>query len=118
MNKLNDIFKKVAQMEQNANEVKLGTHKIELGVLQDIEKELITANAGAIKAIDLANAAKKPAETSLKANKELLIKFQNFVKQIKALGIEAPQTEVENGIVRIKENIRAIENLIGNLSKI
>jgi tRNA G26 N,N-dimethylase Trm1 len=118
MNKLNDIFKKVAQMEQNANKVKLGTHKIELGVLQDIEKELITANAGAIKAIDLANAAKKPAETSLKANKELLIKFQNFVKQIKALGIEAPQTEVENGIVRIKENIRAIENLIGNLSKI
>lgn len=118
MNKLNDIFNKIAKMEQNANEVKLGKVQIELGVLQDIEKELIAANAGAIKAIDLANAAKKPAETSLKANKELLIKFQDFVKQIKALGIEAPQTEVENGIVRIKENIKAIENLIGNLAKI
>ena len=118
MNKLNSIFKKVAELEKNANEVKLSKVQVELGLLQDIEKELITSNAGAIKAIDLANAAKKPAETALNANKELLVKFQNFVKQMKDLGIESPQREVENGIVRIKENIKAIENLIGNLAKI
>ena len=28
MNKLNDIFKKIAKMEQNANEVKLGKHEV------------------------------------------------------------------------------------------
>lgn len=101
-----------------AEKTELSTHEIQLGILQDIEKELVTANAGAIKAIDLANAAKNPAAISLKLNKELLVKFQNFVKQIKDLGIENPQTEIENGIVQVKENIKAIENLISNLSKI
>lgn len=99
-------------------ETKLASQKVELGLLQDIEKELVTANAGAIKAIELANAAKKPAETSLKLNKELLGKFQAFVKQIKDLGIQNSQTEVENGIKQVKENIKAIENLIGNLNQI
>jgi hypothetical protein len=101
-----------------AEKVELSAYEVQLGLLQDIEKELVTANAGAIKAIDLANAAKKPAETSLKANKDLLVKFQNFVTQMKELGILSPQKEVENGITRVKENIKAIENLIGNLSKI
>ena len=99
-------------------EAKLANHKVELGILQDIEKELVTANAGAIKPIDLANAAKKPAELSLKLNKELLNKFENFIKQIKELGIENSQSEVLNGINKVKENIKSIENLIGNLNKI
>lgn len=30
MNKLNSIFKKVAELEKNANEVKLGMHEVEL----------------------------------------------------------------------------------------
>jgi hypothetical protein len=30
MNKLNDIFKMISQMEKNAEEVKLGTHKVNL----------------------------------------------------------------------------------------
>jgi predicted nucleic acid-binding Zn-ribbon protein len=96
----------------------LSNQKVKLGILQDIEKELVNANAGAIKAIDLANAAKKPAELSLKLNKELLNKFENFIKQIKELGIENPQSEVLNGINKVKENIKSIENLIGNLNKI
>jgi transcription initiation factor IIF auxiliary subunit len=113
MNTLKSVFNRIAE-----EETKLSTHEIELGILQDIEKELITANAGAIKAIDLANAAKNPAAISLKLNKELLVKFQNFVKQIKDLGIENPQTEVQNGIAQVKENIKAIEKLISNLNSI
>jgi len=112
MNTLKTIYDKLG------DKTELAKHEVELGILQDIEKELITANAGAIKAITLANQAKKPAQDSLQLNKQLLIKFQNFTKQVKDLGILSSQKEVENGIVKVKENIKAIENLISNLSTI
>lgn len=98
-------------------QVELGMH-VELGVLQDIEKELLTASSGAIKAIDMAKLAIKPAQTSLQLNKQLLTKLQNFIKQVADLGITTPQKEVETGITQVKENIQAIENLISNLSKV
>ena len=118
MSKVNNIFKMIAQMDANANEIKLAKHEVELGVLQDIEKEMISANQGAMKSIDLAKSALKPAQTSLQLNKELLVKLQNFTKQIKDLGIENPQKEVENGISQVKENIKMIETLITNLHSI
>ncbi len=40
MNKLNDIFKKIAKMEQNANEVKLGKHEVELAIADKLKVEL------------------------------------------------------------------------------
>ena len=39
MNKLNDIFKMISQMEKNANEVNLATHKVELGLIDDIKEQ-------------------------------------------------------------------------------
>ena len=112
MNTLQNVYDRLS------DKTELAKHEVELGILQDIEKELVTANAGAIKAINLANQAKKPAQDSLQLNKQLLIKFQNFTKQIKDLGILGSQKEVENGIIKVKENIKAIENLINNLSTI
>ena len=99
-------------------EAKLASRNVELGTLQDIEKEMIAANQGVIKSIDLAKSAIKPAQTSLQLNKELLVKLQNFTKQIKDLGIENPQKEVENGITQVKENIKMIDTLITNLHSI
>ena len=104
--------------EVEATKIELGTHEVLLGALQEIEKELVTASSGAIKSIDMAKAAIKPAQTSLQLNKELLTKLQNFTKQIKDLGITAPQKEVETGIRQVKENIQAIEKLINNLHSI
>jgi hypothetical protein len=40
MNKLNNIFKMVSQLEKNANEVKLGKHEIELGLIDDLKAEI------------------------------------------------------------------------------
>lgn len=40
MNKLNDIFKMISQMEKNAEEVKLGKHEIELSAINDLENLL------------------------------------------------------------------------------
>ena len=96
-------------------ETQLAKHEVELGVLQDIEKEMSIANQGIFKSIDLAKSALKPAQEALRLNKELLVKLQNFTKQVKDLGILSPQKEVENGIVQVKENIKLIEKLITNL---
>jgi hypothetical protein len=95
-----------------------GKHDLELGVYDDLKLEMKNANIGAMKAIDLANSAKKPAQDSLNANKELLVKFENFVKQIKALGIESPQLEVEKAITQVKTNIKVTESVINALNKI
>ncbi len=104
-------------MESNANEVKLAQHKVELGQLQEIDTMLKNASAGAIKSIDMAKAAIKPAQESLRLNKELLVKIQDFTKQIKSMGFP-PQKEVEIGITQVKENIQVIENLITNLQSL
>jgi hypothetical protein len=93
-------------------------HDVELGVYDDLKVEMKGANIGAMKAIDLANSAKKPAQDSLNANKQLLVKFENFVKQIKALGIENPQVEVEKAILQVKENIKVTESVLNALNKI
>ncbi len=111
---INNILKKIEKANE-VQEVKLEKHEVELGVLQDIEKEMSIANQGVFKSIDLAKSALKPAQESLRLNKELLVKLQNFTKQVKDLGILSPQKEVENGIIKTKENIKMIETLITNL---
>lgn len=90
-------------------------HEVELGILQDIEKEMKVANQGVFKSIDLAKSALKPAQESLNLNKQLLVKLQNFTKQVKDLGITTPQKEVETGITQVQQNIKLIETLITNL---
>jgi len=60
MNTLKTVYGKLFK-----EETKLASHEVYLGALQEIEKDLITASAGAIKAIDMAKAAIKPAQTSL-----------------------------------------------------
>jgi len=106
-----EIINKLSEKEV----VKLESQLVELGVLQEVQKELAIAEAGAIKSITIAKSALKPAQESLRLNRELLVKFQNFTKQIKDLGITAPQKEVEDGIVTVKKNIKLIETLITNL---
>ena len=113
MNTLKTVYGKLFK-----EETQLASHEVELGALQEIEKDLIAASSGAIKSIDMAKAAIKPAQTSLQLNKQLLVKLQNFTKQIRDLGILSPQKEVEIGIVQVKENIQAIEKLITNLQSL
>ena len=40
MNKLNNIFKMVSQLEKNAKEVKLAKHEIELGLVDDLKAQI------------------------------------------------------------------------------
>jgi len=98
--------------------VELSQVEIELGVYDDLKAEMKSANSGGMKAINLANSAKKPAQESLTANKELLAKFQNFVQKIKELGISSAQVEVEKAISQVKENIKTIQSVVEALDKI
>ena len=43
MKKLNNIFKMISQMEKNANEVNLGAHKVELGLMDEFKSLSIKA---------------------------------------------------------------------------
>ena len=61
------------------DKVELSAMDVELGTYDDVKKYLIEDNRGAMKAIDLANSAKKPAEDSLRLNKELLNKMEPFL---------------------------------------
>lgn len=100
------------------DKVELSSIEVNLSVYDDIKKGMIEANRGAMKAIDLANAAKKPAADSLKLNLDLLNKFENFIQKIKELGIQNAQPEVEKGVLQVKENIKTIESVINALNKI
>jgi hypothetical protein len=47
MNKVNNILKMIAQMDANANEIKLAKHEVELGLVDDLIK-LVSSNKNAI----------------------------------------------------------------------
>ena len=95
MNKLNDIFNKIAKMEQNAQEVKLGKHEVELsdyvevvGAYNAIEKNYNII----LKQTQTARAELKKAVESLQEQQNLTNKFNEsltqFEKKAKDLGID------------------------------
>ena len=93
MNKLNDIFKMISQMEKNANEVKLGTHEIKLSLLDDINenyKRLQTLQAEAYKLVkeaedkyksivDRSGLMESIAEKGIQMCKELGVNPKEFI---------------------------------------
>lgn len=95
MNKMNNIFKKIAELEKNANEVKLGTHEIELsdyievvGAYNAIEKNYNTI----LKQTQSARSELKKAVDFLQEQQNLTNKFNEslslFEKKAKDLGID------------------------------
>lgn len=73
MNKLNNIFNKIAKMEQNANEVKLTKHEIQLA---DIVKEPIIFEKEVLKIYSDSN---KYAD---KLKNDIVSKYQTEYKRI------------------------------------
>ena len=102
MNKLNDIFKMISEMEKNAEEVKLGKHEVELSTVQTIIDYSIKANkivsdvdkleAEFTKAekriLDLRKQFNSYKENSKIATDVLSGELIKLVKQSKELGID------------------------------
>ena len=96
-------------------EVELSKMEVELGVIDDLKNEMKKANQGALKAIDMANDAKRFAENSLKLNKDLEKNFDQVLKQVKELGISSAEAEVKKQIEQLKTNIKEIEKTLKGL---
>ena len=100
------------------NKVELKSEKIELGLLDDIKEEMKAANKGGIKAINLANDAKKPAEQSLKLNENLLKKIERTKKIAIELGDNKIVKDLQNKIKQVNENIKTLDDILSALYKI
>lgn len=99
-------------------EVNLSSERVDLGLLDDIKSDMKQANQGAMKAIDMANAAKKPAEQSLKLNKELFKKLTQAEKMAKELGVSEAFKTINEQTNQVAKNIETIESVLDALYKI
>ena len=113
MNTLKTVFNKLSKKK-----VELKSQKIELGLLDDIKEEMKAANKGGIKAINLANDAKKPAEQSLKLNENLLKKIERTKKIAIELGDNKIVKDLQNKIKQVNENIKTLDDILSALYKI
>ena len=104
MNRLNDIFKKIAKMEQNAQEVKLGKHEVELGSIDDLNKVLEeikgagrnVAATGRKSVSALVNTTLPIIDTTRKKIEQARKDYDLISKQAKDLGVEIPANITAN----------------------
>jgi hypothetical protein len=104
MNKLNDIFKKIAKMEQNAQEVKLGKHEVELGSIDNLNKVLeeikgagrSVAATGRKSVSALVNTTLPIIDTTRKKIEQARKDYDLISKQAKDLGVEIPANITAN----------------------
>jgi hypothetical protein len=123
MNKLNNIFKMVSQLEKNAEEVKLAKHEVELASLQMItamhdngidiykqgqnwakEMEAFTKKSRELNrmAVALSNGLEKEINDFEKQAKELGINTNNLPELNKAISILGPLDNVIKMTERFK----------------
>jgi hypothetical protein len=98
--------------------VELSTQKVELGLIDSINSNMKEANKGAMKAIDLANSAKKPAEDSLKLNESLLKSIDNVIKKAEDIGVDEVVAELNKKREQVVVNIKTINDVLNALYKI
>jgi len=95
MNKLNNIFKKIAELEKNANEIKLAKHEVELSDYVDVVSSFtqLEKNYNTIlKESAIARTTLKKAVELIQQQQVLTNNFNeniiNFDKKAKDLGID------------------------------
>jgi len=102
----------------NRKTVELKSEVVELWLIDDIKSKMKDANKGAMKAIDMANAAKKPAEQSLKLNEELFKELTKAEKMAKDLGSEEAFKEINKMTNQVAVNMKTIDDVLNALYKI
>jgi len=114
MNKLNDIFKMISQMESNANEIKLAKHEVELSDFADVKTQITRAENEYKKVLEYSNkinAIKQEAKKNTNIDvlprivRELINDRDKFILRVRALGID------ENKIPQPKQYNDAITKI-------
>ena len=124
MKKLNNIFKMISQMEKNANEVNLGTHEVELGLMDEFKSLSIKAtDSGANAGGDVSlwfnkrNGLLTALKSSLKDQQDLLKLGDKFKMSVKDLGLELP-ADVDKRIQGAIQWEKELTQIIKELSSI
>jgi hypothetical protein len=112
MNKLNDIFKKIAKMEQNAQEVKLGKHEVKLAMIDDLVKLVNQSRDVSSEMTDNYLQAKKYAEISINAAKQHLKNLESVYVLVNNIRTQGDALGVD--VTKIQEWRRADDFLNGN----
>ena len=119
MNKLNDIFKMISQMEKNAEEVNLGAHKVNLATIyDDIKGTLTEVNKDYIAALGYTGKAITLCKLSLVKNQNLLKELNKAESLIRQIGLDSELKKVLNVKNQVALNIKQIEKTITNFQTI
>ena len=126
MNKLNDIFKMISQMEKNAEEVKLGTHQVELSLVDDLKNSInkVSTFQAGVKSMNANAKQTNKLFTSATQQKEVILKNYNdnrnkqeaILKELnslfKTINTQAKELGIDiNSLPVYKEYLSARENL-------
>ena len=130
MNKLNDIFKMISQMEKNAEEVKLGKHEVQLSLVDDLKASIskvssldsivntMSSNADKTNKLFINALAQKEIilknyndnrKTFENLNKELNLLFKTINTQAKDLGVNINDLPVYKDFIKAKDDIRLLD---------
>jgi hypothetical protein len=110
------IFSKIAKIGEEVRSAQ--PMKVEFALIDDIKSEIIEASKGAIRAIDLVNEARVPAEKSLSQSLALILKIQRTIVSAKELGANEAVKTLEQSEKNVLENIKTIENVIAVINRI
>lgn len=88
---MNNILNKIAQMERNAEEVNLASHKVELGALDEIQGWLEKSKRDIPTGLNKVREAKDIFTKTLNGLESMDKEFEKAESMIKLLGIETPQ---------------------------
>ena len=112
MNKLNDIFKMISQMEKNAEEVKLGKHEVELSAINDLETLVNKSRSVSGEMVDNYLEAKKFAQISITAAKNHLKNLESVYVLVNNIRTQGDALGVD--VTKIQEWKRGADFLNGN----
>jgi hypothetical protein len=112
MNKLNDIFKMISQMEKNAEEVKLGKHEVELSAINDLETLVNKSRSVEGEMVENYLDAKKFAQISITAAKNHLKNLESVYVLVNNIRTQGDALGVD--VTKIQEWKRGADFLNGN----
>jgi hypothetical protein len=119
-NSVEKIFEKIAELDRNANEVKLATQKVDLALLDDLSN--INMEAGSLLVLQkFQMQAFQQLEKSIALNKKGLLEAQRGLKAAQDLGEPRAIEAFERWIKGFKDDIQRGEKgqrMLGQLDNI
>jgi len=115
MERLNKIFAEWAKQDKRTE---LASEKVELGIIDDVDKLANEASKDYKKAFSAKEKASALMSSSLKKNRDAMLKLEKAEKVAKDLGFKEVLNKIQARKKDLKRAILFIENAISSLDKI